>query len=243
MRCSGRTASAGTLTMPVTLSIWSARAASRASAIAAPALPAPTTRMRVAPRSRPAKPRRSARTWPGQVAGPDGIDGRVPDGQGVGRERRGHDHLRDSHRSAQPVLDPELVAHPADDEVDHVVHRLRPRVERRHRRQHDRPGLGHRRQVPQLDQPQRRLPRDQDQLAPLLQMHVGRPVDQVLRHPVGDGRDGAHAARADGHAGRSGTTRWRSRPRSRGSGGSAAATGRRRGSSNGGRVEVERGRS
>ena len=50
------------------------------------------------------------------------------------------------------------------------------------------------------DTPQRRFPRNDDQLSPLFQMHVGGPLDQVGRQPVGDAGQRAHRTRADHHA-------------------------------------------
>ena len=77
------------------------------------------------------------------------------------------------------VDDPELVADPGDDEIDEVLEASRAVIPAGHRREHDGPGLRDPHHVLQMDQAQRRLARDQDQLATLLQMDVGRARDQV----------------------------------------------------------------
>src|SRR4051812_17535720 len=77
----------------------------------------------------------------------------------------------------QAVGDTELVADTTDDEIDSVLQRAWPRVERRHRGQDNCPGLGAGRQVAQLNQVKGRLARHQDQLAPLLEVNVGGSVD------------------------------------------------------------------
>ena len=73
-------------------------------------------------------------------------------------------------------------------------------IEARRRRDDHRAGLGHRHQVPQVDQRERRLPRHQDQLAPLLQRHVRGPLHQRAAGAGGDRRDRAHRAGTDHHA-------------------------------------------
>ncbi len=97
------------------------------------------------------------------------------------------------------VLDPEEVQHPADDRVNQVVHGPGPAVEpgggghyygpRDRRPQH----------VLQVDRAQRRLPDEQHEPAPLLQVDHRRPREQVVLDPVGHGREGPHAARGHDH--------------------------------------------
>ena len=88
---------------------------------------------------------------------------------------------------------------PAGDEVDHVVDRLGQVVEGRHRRNHVSAGIPQLQQVLEVDGRERGLARDDDQLAPLLQLHAGGPVDQVRLGPAHDRPDGRHRARADDH--------------------------------------------
>ena len=70
----------------------------------------------------------------------------------------------------------------------------------RHGRQNDRPGPGDRQHVFEVNETQRRLARNQDQLPPFLEMHVGRACDQIGGDPAGDRPERAHAARDDHHA-------------------------------------------
>jgi hypothetical protein len=73
------------------------------------------------------------------------------------------------------------------------------RVERRHRRHHQRAGPGHPQHVLEVDHRQRRLAGQQQQLPPLLESHVGGAVDEVLGDAVGDRRQRLHAAEGDDH--------------------------------------------
>ena len=144
----------------------------------------------------------------------------------------------------QTMLDAELVADAADDEIDHVVERLRPRVERRHRRQHDRPGLGARRSgsATASGPAASRAARGSACAAP----SGGRRRRGGSGSATGRGRWPRRCPCCTGRrpCRRSGTSRWRCPPGSRGSGGSAAVPGR----ASGGRpeqrrrVEVDRGR-
>ena len=59
---------------------------------------------------------------------------------------------------------------------------------------------------------QRRLARHQDQLAPLLQMHLGRAMDQVGRWCRGPSRSACRWSKGKSPCRRSGTSRWRSAP-------------------------------
>ena len=81
----------------------------------------------------------------------------------------------------QGVLNPELIADARDDEIDQVAKLSGPVIPAGHGRKDDRPGPRDPHHVLEMDQAQWRFARDQDQLAPLLQMDVGRPGDQVGR--------------------------------------------------------------
>ena len=67
----------------------------------------------------------------------------------------------------------------ADDEVDELLDPLGAVVEARRREQHDRAGAPHAQQVLEMDRRERRLARDEHELAALLERHVRGPVDQV----------------------------------------------------------------
>jgi len=88
--------------------------------------------------------------------------------------------LRSPPTLQQAVLDAELIANPADDEVHCVGQRARSLVEGGHSRQHDGPGLGTGGQVAQLDQVEWRLPGHEEKAPAFLQMDVGGPVNEVL---------------------------------------------------------------
>jgi hypothetical protein len=98
------------------------------------------------------------------------------------------------------MLDPELVAYPPDDKIHHVGHRAGMSVERWHRGEHNPPGLHDRHHVPQRNQSQWGFPRNQNQLSPLFEMNIRRPVDQILRYSVGNRCKRSHAAGTDCHA-------------------------------------------
>ena len=100
----------------------------------------------------------------------------------------------------QGVEDAQGLEEPHDGELDDILDGLGLQVEGgRHGQDSDtQPGQG--RHVLQLDRVEGRLPRHDGQGAPLLQAYVGGPADQVVRQPVGDGGNGGHAARHDGHA-------------------------------------------
>ena len=82
-------------------------------------------------------------------------------------------------------------------EVREIFQRLRHLVEGRHRRHDHRAGFGAQHHVAQLRQAHRRLPRDQDQAAVLLEHDVSRTLDQVAREPVRDAGQRLHRARHD----------------------------------------------
>ena len=54
----------------------------------------------------------------------------------------------------------------------------------------------------QVERGKRRFPGYQDQLAPLLDGHIGGPFDQVIAGPAGNGGEGPGGARAHHHGGR-----------------------------------------
>src|SRR5919201_6963366 len=89
------------------------------------------------------------------------------------------------------VLDAELIEAACDDEVDEVVHRVGAVVEAGRREEHDRAGLPQPEHVLEVDRRERRLPRHQHQLAPFLQSHARRAVDQVGHRPGGHGAERA----------------------------------------------------
>src|SRR5213080_4542091 len=85
-------------------------------------------------------------------------------------------------------------------EVHEVAHLLRLVIEPWRRRKDDRAGLRSEREVAQMHQRERRLARDQDQGATLLERHVGRALDQAAARAVRDRRHGPHRAGADHHS-------------------------------------------
>ena len=85
----------------------------------------------------------------------------------------------------------------ADDVIDCVLQRLRPRVEAGHRRQHDRAGLGELEQPAQVDPRERRLARHNHERSALLERHVADAMDERARGAEGDMRHRRHRARAD----------------------------------------------
>ena len=108
-------------------------------------------------------------------------------------------------RTRSPPLDQivrhsELVENASDDEIDEVRERLRTVIEAGHRRQEDRASLRGAMHVFDLQDRQRRLARDENQLAAFLQMHVGRPLNQVLARCMGNARKRAPRAGTNDHA-------------------------------------------
>ena len=119
--------------------------------------------------------------------------------------------------------------HLADDVVDGVLQRLRPRVEAGHGRQHDGAGLRQLEQPAQVDLRQRRLARHDDERPPLLERDVGGAVDERARRAEGDVRRRRHRARADDGGVRGSCCRSPAAPpRSSGAKTSAAAPARSR---------------
>ena len=102
----------------------------------------------------------------------------------------------------KPVLNAELIANTADDEIEYILQGARARVKRGHGGKHDSPGFGTDCQIAELDGVQRRLARYQDQPAMLFEMNIGGTVDEVLRQAMCDSSNRTHAARAHDHAGR-----------------------------------------
>src|SRR5262245_21239445 len=73
----------------------------------------------------------------------------------------------------QLVLDAEMVADAAHDEIDQILDRSRGMVEAGHRGEDRRSRFGQSLHVGQLDARQRRFAGDENQLPPLLEMDVG----------------------------------------------------------------------
>ena len=71
-----------------------------------------------------------------------------------------------------------------------------------HRRQDDRPGLSGPMHILDLRDRKGRLPRHQNQLAALFQMHIRRPLNQILAGRVGNAAERAPRARANDHPAR-----------------------------------------
>jgi hypothetical protein len=94
----------------------------------------------------------------------------------------------------------ELIAHSADDEIDHVRNLLGLRIEGGHRRENDGSCFGTYCQVPELHDAEWGLSRYQNQFAPFFQVNISCPLDQVLGQPMGDGGHRPHTARANDHA-------------------------------------------
>jgi hypothetical protein len=95
----------------------------------------------------------------------------------------------------------EQVEQAPDGMVDEFVERAGPGVEGRHRREDDAAHLGHGRHVAQVREVERGFAGDQHQAAALLEHHVGRARDQVVRQAVGDTGQGFHRAGRHHHAG------------------------------------------
>jgi len=93
----------------------------------------------------------------------------------------------------------EMIEHPGNHGIDDGFHRGRTRVERRIGRQQEGSRLEAQFEVPDVDQGQRRLARDQDQLPPLLQHRVGTSKEGIGTQPMGDPAHRSHAARDDHH--------------------------------------------
>ena len=92
-----------------------------------------------------------------------------------------------------------MIEHARDHAVDNVLDRARPRVEGGARRQQQRPGQEEKLKIPDVDQAQRGFPGNQNELAPFLEHHVGRPLHGIPRIPMGDSRQRPQAARDDDH--------------------------------------------
>ena len=84
------------------------------------------------------------------------------------------------------------------------------------------------RHVPKLHQRQRRLARHENQPAAFFQVNVGGAVDQICRLCRGRSRRACRPCKGKRPCRRSETSRWRSGPGNRGSGGNGACPARRR---------------
>ena len=102
-------------------------------------------------------------------------------------------------------------------------------IKARQRRENNPAHLRHRRHVAQVRQVERRFAHHQHQPAALLEHHVGRARDQVVRQAVGHRRPAFSSSRGRRPCRRTGTNRWRSRRRYRGSCAPRGPAPRRRG--------------
>ncbi len=97
------------------------------------------------------------------------------------------------------MLDTQVVEDAGDHEVHQIFDAFGFMVEPWRRRHDGHAKTGKLEHVLQMDRREGALPGNQNQLAPLLDHHVRRPLQQVVRGAVGNGRDGAHGAGADHH--------------------------------------------
>ena len=97
----------------------------------------------------------------------------------------------------QGVVDADLVEGAGDDEVDEILDRLRTVVEAGCGEQDHRSCLVQGREPAEMDRRERRLTRDEDELAALLQSDGGGAVDEVRHRARRERPHGAHRARAD----------------------------------------------
>ena len=84
-------------------------------------------------------------------------------------------------------------------EVGEIVERLRPLVERRHRRKDHGARLGAQNHVLELRQAHRRFTRHDDERTALLEHHVGGALDQIPGETVRDTGERLHRAGHDRH--------------------------------------------
>ena len=92
-----------------------------------------------------------------------------------------------------------LVQNPCHDKIHHIRHGLRVGIKPRRGRQNHHAQLSQRQHVFQVDSRQRRFTRDDNQLALLLQHHIGGTLNQVVAGTVSNGGQRAHRARANHH--------------------------------------------
>jgi len=121
----------------------------------------------------------------------------APVAERAGRRAGGRQRRPPSHGGNRVCVEAQRRDDLADDVIDCVLQRLRPRVEAGHRRQHDRAGLGELEQPAQVDPRERRLARHDHERPPLLERHVADAVDERARGAEGDMRHRRHRARAD----------------------------------------------
>ena len=95
------------------------------------------------------------------------------------------------------VVDPELVETARDDEVDEVLDGVRAVVEARGGEEDHGAGFVERCEAAQVDRGQRRLARDEHELAALLQRHRCRAVDEVGHRAGGERAHGRHRTGTD----------------------------------------------
>ena len=92
------------------------------------------------------------------------------------------------------VRDPEVIEDPSNDAVHGIFEGFRFSVERRHRRKNKRAGPSKRRQIFEVDETERALPRDDDERPLFLEHHVGCAREERIGNAVGDPRRRAHRA-------------------------------------------------
>ena len=111
-------------------------------------------------------------------------------------------YVADSLQRLISPLNSQLVTNASDDEVDKIRDGFWGMVKAGHGWKNHGSGLGQSFHIVQSNRTERRLPRDDDQFAPLFQMNVSCPMNQVLRLPRRDARQRSHRTRADHHSGR-----------------------------------------
>src|SRR5438477_9675141 len=92
-----------------------------------------------------------------------------------------------------------MIADPLHDEVDELTDLLRFLVEAGRRRKDDGTRLRRRGHVAEMDERERRLTRDEDELASLFERHVRGPLDQRSAGAVRNRGECAHGTRAYDH--------------------------------------------
>src|SRR5438876_3108289 len=96
-------------------------------------------------------------------------------------------------------LEAQMIEDTLHDEVHEIAHLLWPVIEPGRGGEHDRAGFRDEREVPQVDERQRRLARDQHQGAALLEHDVCGALDETAARAVRHRRHRPHRARADHH--------------------------------------------
>ena len=94
---------------------------------------------------------------------------------------------------------PQVIEHPGHDGIHHLFDRLRAHVERRVGREDGRAGLDEELEVLDVDQVERRLAGDEDELLTFLQHNISGALQHVFAVAMRDPSERAHAARDDDH--------------------------------------------